>query len=161
MEKGSIKILYGEGRGKSIAALGRAVQAAAQGENVFIIQFLKEKNDPLMDMIKRLEPEIKFFRFEKKDERYEDLSDEEKQEEKMNIKNGINFAKKVLVTGECSLLILDEALGLVDCDIISWEELNALLSAKSDDTEIVLTGRVLNDTARDAADEICHMVSEK
>ena len=36
------------------------------------------------------------------------------------MKNGLNFAKKVLATGECDVLILDEALGLVEAgDCIS------------------------------------------
>lgn len=38
-----IHIYTGDGRGKSPAALGRAVQAAARGEQVVIIQFLKGK----------------------------------------------------------------------------------------------------------------------
>ena len=33
---------------------------------------------------------------------------------KINIRNGLNYAKKVLTTEECDLLVLDEALGLVD-----------------------------------------------
>ena len=64
--------------------------------------------------MKRLEPEIKIFRFEKSDEDYVNLSEERKTEEWQNIRNGLNFAKKVLYTGECSLLILDEVLGLID-----------------------------------------------
>ncbi|MFR6393327.1 MAG: hypothetical protein ACLUN0_10940 [Roseburia sp.] len=31
------------------------------------------------------------------------------------MKNGLNFAKKVLVTGECNVLILDEVLGTYRC----------------------------------------------
>ena len=79
----------------------------------------------------------------------------------MNIKNGVNYAKKVLQTGECSLLILDEVLGLLDCGIIRWEELKPALLDRSEETEVILTGRVLNDEVRQTADEICHIVAEK
>ena len=66
-----------------------------------------------------MEPEIKLFRFEKSDSNFVELPEEKKQEEIQNIRNGIGFAKKVLTTGECDLLILDEVLGLVEKDIIT------------------------------------------
>ena len=65
-----------------------------------------------MDYLRRLEPEVKVFRFEKMDRYYEDLSEDEQREENINILNGVNFAKKVLTIGECDVLILDEILGL-------------------------------------------------
>ena len=76
-----IHIYTGDGRGKSPAALGRAVQAAARGEQVVIIQFLKGKGLEDTEFVRRLEPEIKLFRFEKSDENYEELSEEKKAEE--------------------------------------------------------------------------------
>mgnify|MGYP003044145118 CR=1 FL=1 len=89
MERGIVHIYTGDGRGKSPAALGRAVQAAAAGEQVVIIQFLKGKGLEDTEFVRRLEPEIKLFRFEKSDEFYEELPEEKKAEEDMNIRNGI------------------------------------------------------------------------
>ena len=155
-EKGSIQIYYGDGRGKTNAALGNALRAAGEGRSVVIVQFLKGKGDTGMDFLQRLEPEIKIFRFEKSEGYYEELS-----EEKMNMKNGLNFAKKVLVTGECNVLILDEVLGLIDNGVISSEELEAVLKAKSDDEEIIMTGRVLEDSVRTYADEIYNITAEQ
>ena len=82
MADGSVQVYYGEGRGKSPAALGRAIRAASEGKTVFIIQFLKGKSDGQMEFLRRLEPEIKFFRFEKSEEYYNALSAEEQHEEK-------------------------------------------------------------------------------
>ena len=144
MAKGLIHIYTGDGRGKSPAALGRAVLAAVEGKRVVIIQFLKGKGLGDADFLRRLEPEIKVFHFEKADENFEELSEERKQEETLNIKNGINFANKVLTTGECDLLILDEVLGLVDKNIITVEEFKELLEAR-DETDIILTGITIND----------------
>ena len=153
MEKGTIHIYTGDGRGKSPAALGRAVQAAAKGDYVVIIQFLKGKGLEDTEFVRRLEPEIKLFRFEKSDENYEELSEENKSEEILNIRNGINFAKKVLSTGECNLLILDEVLGLPDKNIISVEDLKALLEQRGE-TDVILTGITLNDEVCMLADEV-------
>ena len=152
MEEGLVQIYSGEGHGKSAAAIGRALQVACNGENVVIIRFLKGmRND---GFLKRLEPEIKFFRFEKSSAEYASLDEAAREEEKMNIRNGLNFAKKVLSTGECDLLILDEVLGLIDVGILSVEELRTLISAKTEETTVIMTGIQLSDEVCMLADEV-------
>lgn len=160
MGKGSIQVYYGNGRGKTNAAIGTALRAASEEKSIIIIQFMKGKTDELSEYIQKLEPEIKVFRFEKSEDPYEDLTQEEQSEEQINIKNGLNFAKKVLATGECNVLILDEVLGLVDAGVISSEELEAVLTEKTDETEIIMTGRVLEDSIRAYADEIYQITTE-
>ena len=115
---GKIQIFTGEGRGKTPAALGEALMAAALGKQVVIIQFLKGRGLQESLYQKRLEPEIKLFRFEKSDCDFFELSEEKRKEEVHNIRNGLNFAKKVLTTGECDLLILDEVLELTGNSLI-------------------------------------------
>lgn len=159
MEKDMIQVYYGEGRGKSTAALGNALRTADAGKNAIIIQFLKGRLEEPKEILQRLEPEIKFFRFEKLAECFADLSEEEKREESANMKNGLNFARKVLATSECNLLVLDEVLGLVDAKIISIEELKSVIEAGTDDTDIVLTGRVLPKELFDIADEVYNIES--
>ncbi len=161
MATGSVQVYHGEGRGKSSAALGKGIRAASEGKDVFVIQFLKGKTDAEMEFIKRLEPEIKFFRFEKSEENFNELSQEEQQEEVQNIRNGLNYAKKVLTTGECDMLILDEVLGIVENGLIEDEDLQNLIHAKSEDTDLIMTGTVLNDTLRSQIDEIYRIISEK
>ena len=92
-----------------------------------------------------------FARFEKD---FSELSQEEQQEESMNIRNGFNFARKVLVTGECNLLILDSFLELLDNGMISGEDLETLMNASSEDTEILFTGKHVNDALREYAEKI-------
>ena len=160
MEKGLVYINAGDGRGKFPAAIGRAVQAAVEGRQVVIIQFLKGKGLQDSEFLRRMEPEIKLFRFEKSDENFEELPEERKQEEIRNIKNGLNFAKKVLSTGECDLLILDEVLGLVEKGIVSVEELKAMLDCR-EDTSVILTGITLSDDICLLADEISKIETVK
>ncbi len=160
MAKGLVYIYAGDGRGKSPAALGRALQAAMEGRNVVIIQFLKGKGLGDSDFLCRMEPEIKLFRFEKSDGNYEALSEGKKQEEIINIRNGMNFAKKVLATGECDLLILDEVLGLVEKEIISVDDLKNMLECR-EDTSIILTGIKLDDEICCLADEVSKIETVK
>lgn len=160
MAKGLIYIYAGDGRGKSPAAIGRAVQAAMEGKQVVIIQFLKGKGLKDSEFLRRMEPEIKLFRFEKSDENFEELPEEKKAEEIGNIRNGMNFARKVLATGECDLLILDEVLGLVEKGIVSVEDLKAMLECR-EDTSVILTGIKLNDDICVLADEVSKIETVK
>lgn len=160
MAEGCIYIYTGYGRGKSPAAIGRAVQAAVEGKRVVIIQFLKGKGLGDSDFLRRMEPEIKLFRFEKSDGNFVELPEEKKQEEIQNIRNGIGFAKKVLTTGECDLLILDEVLGLVEKDIITEDDLKALLECRGD-TDVILTVITLNDEICVLADEVSKIETVK
>lgn len=154
MKKGMIQIYSGEGHGKSPAAFGKALQRACDGESVVIIRFLKGRGIADSEFVKRLEPEIRIFRFEKSDEDFRQLSEERKAEEISNIRNGLNFAKKVMNTDECSLLILDEVLELLDNDIITVEELKTLMLCKPEGMDVIMTGVTLNDEVGILADEV-------
>ena len=143
MKRGTIHIYSGDGHGKSPAALGRAVSMACQGKSVVIIQFLKGRGLEDSEFLRRMEPEIKLFRFEKSEGNFAELSIEQQADEIINIKNGLNFAKKVLCTGGCDLLILDEVLRLIDNGIISVEELKGILDMRSDESmDVIMTGKI-------------------
>lgn len=161
MSKGVVQIYYGEGHGKSTAALGNAIQMAGEGKTAIAIQFLKGKSEIKGDFIKRLEPEIRFFSFAKSEECFCTLSDEEKQEESINLKNGFNYGKKVVSTGACDLIIMDEILGLLDEGVITMEDIKNLISIRPEEMTMIFTGRVLPDELRAYADEIYYIASEK
>ncbi len=139
MAEGCIYIYTGDGRGKSPAAIGRAVQAAVDGKRVVIIQFLKGKGLEGFGF-RRMEPEIKLFRFEKSDGNFVQncLRRRSRRRSRTSV-TGSALLKKVLTTGECDLLILDEVLGLVEKDIITVDTLKALLECRGD-TDVILTG---------------------
>ena len=77
------------------------------------------------------------------------MSEEEKAEQDSNIRNGLNYIKKVLTTGEC-----DEMLGLVDNHIISVEDVIQILHQKDEGVELILTGRVLPKELESYAEDI-------
>ena len=85
----------------------------------------------------------KLFRFEKGECSYNELSAARQKEERMNIRNGFNFARKVIDTGECDVLVLDEVLGLLDLEIITIEDIISLINLREDYGRLVLTGREL------------------
>ena len=150
---GKVIIFMGEGYGKSAAALGIALRRASIGQRIVVIQFLKAKDVTDNDFLKRLEPEIKFFRFEKSQQDYRNRTSEEQREAVINIRNGLGFARKVLTTGECDLLILDEVLEVINKGIIEVEDLRSLVELR-DDTDVIVTGSAMDEKVCTFADEI-------
>ena len=159
MDKGIIQIYYGEGQGKTSAALGNAIRKASNGPSAYVVQFMKGQLDT--EYLTRLEPEVKVFRFERCSEGFDALDEAEKQEQKQNIQNGLNFAKKALVTGQCDMLVLDEVLGLVKEGMATEDQILEVLQAKSLYTDVILTGRDSLPRVFDMADNILNIVPEK
>jgi cob(I)alamin adenosyltransferase len=159
LSEGKILAIYGTGQGKSAAAIGKAIATAEMGENVVVIQFLKGLYSE--EYLNRLEPEIRFFRFERSEKAFSDLTGHEQKEEEVNIRNGLFFARKVLTTDECKMLILDEVLGIVSEGLITEEELIGLFKAKNSEQEIILTGTNLTESVRNACDVVMNISKEK
>jgi cob(I)alamin adenosyltransferase len=151
-EKGKIIVFSGEGRGKTAAALGLALQAAADGKTAVVIQFLKGKGFAESIFCKRMEPDIKIFRFEKSEVSFEERPTHQQQDDVSNIRNSLGFARKVLSTGECDILVLDEILGVLDNGIISIDELRELVDQRGL-TQVIFTGRSMSG-------ELCAFVDE-
>jgi len=86
---------------------------------------------------------------------------EEKAEEKSNILNGLNFARKVVVTQECDFLVLDEILGLLDCGIITVEGIADILKHKDESMHIVMTGWNFPEELRPYVDVITTLNTEE
>lgn len=161
MGKRIVQVFYGPGKGKTSAAVGQCIRAASLGQSVIIIQFLKGKDAEEFNFLERLEPDIKLFRFEKSEESYDLLLPSQQKEEKQNILNGFNFAKKVIDTGECDVLVLDEVLGLLDIGLIEVSDIIKLIEPRDDYTRLVLTGRNLPEELREYVNIISKLDLEK
>lgn len=161
MENGLVQVYYGKGKGKTTAAIGLGIRAMGNNYKVMMIQFLKHDTTGECRMIKELEPNFKIFHFEKRRGFTWQLNDEEKQELKSETSNALKFASKVMDTGQCDVLILDEILNSVDLGFASEEEVCTLIDNKTKDVELVLTGRVLPESIAKRADYISHIESVK
>ena len=87
-------------------------------------------------------------------------NEQEKAEEKTNILNALNFARKVIATQECDFLLLDEILALPDYGITTAEAIGDILKMKDESMHILLTGRTLPDSLRKYADSITTLTTE-
>lgn len=121
MGKGTIHIYVSEEDRPSLGAFGRAFLEAAEGKKVVVIQFVEESFIGNFDFIKKVEPEMKLFSFE-------------------DVRNGINYARKVLATEECNLLVLMDLPELIRAGSVTIGDLKNILEAQGE-TDIILTGQ--------------------
>lgn len=105
--------------------------------------------------------DFKIFRFEKRECCYEDLTEEEKAEEKSNILNGLNFAVKLLLLRNAIFWFFDEILGLLDCGIITVEGIADILKHKDESMHIVMTGWNFPEELRPYVDVITTLNTEE
>ena len=161
MDEGSIQVYYGKGRGKTTAVLGLGIRVAGSGKTAIMVQFLRCKHSETLEFLKKLEPELQVFRFESGMDDYTNLPEEKRREQVMNIRMGLSYARKVMDTAQCDLLILDGVFGLVELGIISEEELVELVHRKDDSMDLILTGRILPDSIRQMADSIYCITTER
>nr|WP_294529322.1 cob(I)yrinic acid a,c-diamide adenosyltransferase [uncultured Blautia sp.] len=161
MERELTEVYCGSGRGKTTLAMGQSLRASTQGKSVIIIQFLKGNERRELDFLEELdELDIKIFRFEKMETCYEELTEQEKAEEKRNILNGLNFARKVIATQECDFLVLDEILGLLDNGIATLVMITDILKLKDESMHVVMTGRMMPDALRPYVDSVTTLTTE-
>ena len=154
MKKGLIQVYCGNGKGKTTAAIGQGIRATGHGYKVIMIQFLKGRPTGELETLKRLEPEFKVFKFEKQTKFIFEMDEEQKKDLQSDIRNALNFARKVLDTRECDVLILDEILGVVENELLEEEELIKIINNKSEHIELILTGRVVPERIKSLADYI-------
>ncbi len=161
MQKGLVQVYCGNGKGKTTAAVGLGIRAIGNHLKVIMIQFLKNDTSGECQILKQMEPNFKVFHFEKSRGFTWELTEEEKNELRQEIAIALKFAKKVMDTMECDILILDEVLGAVQENFISEETLLELVEMKPDAMELVLTGRICPEVLKPHVDYISCIEAEK
>jgi len=133
---GLIQIYTGGGKGKTTAALGLAMRAAGHNFKIAIIHFMKIWDYGEVKSLSKLG--IDLFRYgtaELIDPKNPSPIDLE-QANKALLK-----AEELIEKGDYDMLILDEIAVAVDFNLISLKRVVDLLDKKSDNLEMVLTGR--------------------
>ena len=148
---GRIHIYYGDGKGKTTAAVGLAVRAAGSGLKVLFFQFLKDNSSNERKILEALpgvtclpgrEP-VKFVSKMNGDERIE-----------FRHYNNKALDEIIKFFGTIDMLILDEALCALNLEVLSEEKLISFIQHKPRGLEIVMTGPRLPDNLLEMADYV-------
>lgn len=156
---GLVQLIYGNGKGKTTAALGAAIRCAGSGRMVRIIYFDKGGASHYSEraILDRL-PEIAYIatgrdRIDPVTNRF-DFSIQEV--DKTEAARGLAAARTALTEPGSDLVILDEINSTVSLGMLAEREVLDLLACKRDDVEVILTGRNPPQSFIDAA----HLVTE-
>ena len=141
LEQGLVQIYTGEGKGKTTAAIGQGMRAYGNGLKVYMLQFLKGGKTGELKTIDELGDNFKIFRFEKPKDFTWNLTDEEKEELRLEIREGYNFILDVIKENKCDVLIIDEVMAVLSNKFLSVEEVTYIIDNKPETMELILTGR--------------------
>lgn len=135
--KGLIHIYYGDGKGKTTAALGLAIRALGAGLSVGIVQFMKGYPYSEVSILENLD-KIKLIQTGRPDYIYKGKETKKDVEE---ANRGIKEAKKMIYEEMRDLVILDEISVAIEYNLIKEIELLNIIDKKPENTELIITGR--------------------
>ena len=143
-----IHLYYGEGKGKTSAAIGLSVRARGNGVPVVFVQFLKGRAAGEVLMMERLG--VTVFRGKAGDKFVSAMSEDEKSETKKisddNLCRALDLCQRICEEEKSSaalkvLLVLDEVCAAWNLSMVSLDEVESLVRNPPDGVELVLTGR--------------------
>jgi len=160
-ETGLIHVYYGDGKGKTTAALGLALRAAGCGKNVVIVEFIKNWVCGEHNSIPQVS-NLKLFRGRAAGGKFiYEMSEEEKQETKASQDDCLRKALELVEKGQCDILILDEATDASELGVLDVELLEGLINNKPDMLELVITGHKPDARLLERADYATEMIKRK
>lgn len=144
MEKafGLIQIFYGNGKGKTTAALGQGLRALGHGYNVHLVQFMKSgiKDREEFNEYGELKALKKFENFSLQRFGIKEWVFNQNEEHMKQAKKALEAGKKAVSSGKYDMVILDEVLYAVQLNLLKEEQVLDLIESKSKNTELIMTG---------------------
>lgn len=158
-EFGLIQVYTGNGKGKTTAALGLGLRAVGHGNKVFVVQFLKGRQNTGEltstqnfgdSFVVEQYGSARFLR-ERQPTAFEyDLS-----------KRGLERIKEILGSGQYNLIILDELSHGINKGLLGLEDVLSLLRDRPRNVEFILTGSNMPEEILNIADLVSEIVEVK
>lgn len=155
MDKGLVHLYWGEGKGKTTAAVGLALRMLGSGGTVTVVQFLKNGQSSELEPLRRLgarvysgRPGTKFF---------SQMTPEEREE----VRARHNDLLRQAMESPCDLLVLDEACAAFRLGMVEENLLRRAVLERPAGREVVLTGRDPAPWMQEAADYSTEMCCHK
>lgn len=146
MERGLLHLYWGDGKGKTTAAMGLALRALGSGKRVVIVQFLKGGKSGEIPLLEQLGAKI--YRGKAGQKFVFQMNDAEKAATRELQNANLRAAQQE----PADLLILDEAGSAWELDMVDKELLKAVVLERPAEQECVLTAHGAPDWMLEAAD---------
>lgn len=135
--KGYVQVYTGNGKGKTTAAIGLAIRAVGAGLKVFIGQFIKNMYYNEFKPLQKFYPNIVLKQYGRSCFITREPSDEDIEA----ARKGFQEIKRVIMSEEYDVVILDEAITAMHFKLLPVEDFIKLIEEKPGGVELVFTGR--------------------
>lgn len=153
MKRGLIHVYYGDGKGKTTAAIGLSVRAVGANLTVCFAQFMKGKSSELEGLrslgVRMVGGAQNKFSFK--------MSDEEKEQARK--RNEAVLDEALLLPSD--VLVLDEAMDACRLGFLSRERVVDLIKNKPEGMELIITGHEPDAEFLEHADYVTETVCHK
>ncbi|RMD66979.1 cobalamin adenosyltransferase [Candidatus Pacearchaeota archaeon] len=143
LKRGIVQVFWGNGRGKTTAALGTALRACGNGLRVHLVQFMKKGASSVDDIPGEIKALAKFSNFSwarfGSGEWVTKKGAEARQEDLREVKKALEHVANAL-TKNFDVVIADEILYAVQLGLLTEEDVLELIDKKPDEKELILTG---------------------
>ena len=146
MERGLLHLYWGDGKGKTTAAMGLALRALGSGKRVVIVQFLKGGKSGEIPLLEQLGARV--YRGKAGQKFVFQMNDAEKAATRALQNENLRAA----MAQPADLLLLDEAGSAWELDMVDKELLQSAVLHRPDEQECVLTAHAAPQCMLDAAD---------
>jgi cob(I)alamin adenosyltransferase len=150
---GYVHVITGNGKGKTTAALGLAVQAAGRGERVFFTQFIKGNIYSEIKALNRMADYITIKQFGLG--RF--MGGKPYEADIRAAKEGIEEVKTAMASGRYGVVIMDEANVAVAYKLFSEEKMIEVIEHKPSHLNLIITGRAASSVIKERADIVTEM----
>ena len=160
-EKGLIIVYYGNGKGKTTAALGVALRSIGYDHNVCMIQFIKGEWDyGELYSSNKLKPNFELIVTGKG---FVGIIDDDHliDEHIQSSKNALKIAREKISSNKYNTIILDEINYALKLNLITENEVISLLNFKPEELNIIMTGNHLSSKILELADLVTEMKEVK
>ncbi len=162
---GLVQVFTGNGKGKTTAALGTALRAAAKGKRVAIIYFDKggETHYSERGLVRERIPEIDLFPtgLDRIDPMTNKFRFGVTLEDEAEGRRGLAIVKQLFEEKKHALIILDEINSSTELGILKEEDALIVIDQRPKEVELILTGRNAPESFRQRADLVTDMQLQK
>lgn len=151
--QGYVQIYTGNGKGKTTAALGLTLRAAGAGLKVFIGQFLKNGDYSEIRSLQSFSDFVTVKQYGTGNFVFGSPSEEDRS----SARKGFEELRDAVFSNNFDIVIMEEINTAIKLDLVTVEEVLALLREKPEKVEVVLTGRGAHPDLIEAADLVTEM----
>lgn len=139
MEKGFVHIYYGEGKGKTSAAMGLLMRASGAGLRVIVVQFNKGSDSSEIKFLDKMG--IASIKVQDESGYVPFMDAEQKARCLKNYQHCLKQVFELVSDKSYDVVILDELLAAVETGMVEIQQAVELIQNKSPQTELIITGR--------------------